>query len=89
MASVLTRCRVRSARPGDASRGAAERVDGALRRQDASKIHNFQVEGPGGDQRTGVPDVGETTWTVNLSAGTYTHRCDPHRGQMRGSFTVT
>lgn len=41
------------------------------------------------DQKTGVPDVGETTWTVNLSAGTYIYRCDPHRGQIRRSFTVS
>lgn len=41
------------------------------------------------DRKTGVPDVGETTWTVNLSAGTYSYRCDPHRGQIRGSCTVT
>lgn len=55
---------------------------------DASKIHNFHLKGPGVDQKTSVPDIGETTWTVHLTAGSYSYRCDPH-SSMTGSFTVT
>ncbi len=57
--------------------------------KDASKIHNFHLKGPGVDQKTSVPDIGDTTWNVNLTAGSYTYKCDPHSGTMSGSFTVT
>ena len=56
--------------------------------KDASKIHNFHLTGPGVDQKTSVPDIVDTTWTVTLAAGSYTYRCDPHKN-MTGSFTVT
>ena len=55
---------------------------------DASAIHNFHLRGPGVEQRTSVPDKGDTTWTVTLAAGTYTYRCDPHPS-MTGSITVS
>ncbi len=55
---------------------------------DKSKIHNFHLSGPGVEQKTAVPDVTDVTWTVDLAAGTYTFKCDPH-AKMTGSFTVT
>ena len=55
--------------------------------KDASKIHNFHLTGPGVEQKTSVPDIVDTTWTVTLTAGSYTYRCDPHKN-MTGSFTV-
>ncbi len=57
--------------------------------KDESKIHNFHLTGPGVEQTTTVPETTEVTWTVNLSAGTYTFVCDPHAAKMVGSFTVT
>jgi plastocyanin len=54
---------------------------------DKSKIHNFHLTGPGVEQKTTVPDVSDTTWTVDLTAGTYTFTCDPH-AKMTGTFTV-
>jgi plastocyanin len=54
---------------------------------DKSKIHNFHLTGPGVEQKTAVPDVSDTTWTVDLTAGTYTFKCDPH-AKMTGTFTV-
>lgn len=56
--------------------------------KDTSKIHNFALTGPGVDEKTTVPELKETTWTVTLKAGTYTFTCDPHP-KMKGTFTVT
>lgn len=56
--------------------------------KDASKIHNFHLTGPGVEQKTAVPEVTDTTWTVDLKPGSYTYRCDPH-AKMTGSFTVS
>lgn len=55
---------------------------------DRSSDHNFHLSGPGVNQRTDVGFVGRVTWTVTVSAGTYTYVCDPHASSMRGSFTV-
>ena len=56
---------------------------------DLAANHNFHLTGPGGvNQRTEVPFIGAVTWTVTLTDGTYTYVCDPHRDDMRGSFTV-
>ncbi|MDP9466438.1 MAG: hypothetical protein M3P31_04255 [Actinomycetota bacterium] len=55
---------------------------------DLSEIHNFHLEGGDVDETTTVPETGETTWNVSLSAGDYTAICDPHPG-MRVEFTVT
>jgi plastocyanin len=57
--------------------------------KDESTIHDFHLTGPGVDQKTGVPETTEVTWSVKLSAGTYTFVCDPHAARMAGSFTVT
>lgn len=56
---------------------------------DKSEMHNFHLTGEGVDETTTVPDQGDTTWTVDLKAGTYTYVCDPHSQKMQGSFTVT
>jgi plastocyanin len=55
---------------------------------DMSEEHNFHLRGPGVDRATEVGDVGTQQWTVTLQDGTYTFVCDPHQGEMRGSFTV-
>jgi plastocyanin len=57
--------------------------------KDESTKHDFHLTGPGVDQKTSVPETTEATWTVKLSAGTYTFVCDPHAATMKGSFTVT
>ena len=41
------------------------------------------------DQSTDVSGEGTSTFQVDLEAGTYTFVCDPHAGQMTGSFEVT
>jgi hypothetical protein len=55
---------------------------------DEADIHDFHLTGPGVDETTGVGETGATTWTVDLQPGEYTFVCDPHAGQMHGSFTV-
>ncbi len=56
--------------------------------KDESTRHDFHLAGPGVDEKTTVPETTEVTWTVTLSAGTYTFVCDPHAARMEGSFTV-
>jgi plastocyanin len=55
---------------------------------DRSTIHNFHLTGPGVDVATTVEDAGDQTFTVTLTDGTYTFRCDAHALQMKGTFTV-
>jgi plastocyanin len=55
---------------------------------DLSEIHNFHLEGGDVDETTTVPETGETTWDVTLTAGDYTAICDPHPN-MKLDFTVT
>jgi hypothetical protein len=56
---------------------------------DRSSIHNFHLSGPGGvDVSTDIDAIGDKTFTVTLVNGTYFFQCDPHSGQMHGSFTV-
>lgn len=55
---------------------------------DMSEEHNFHLKGPGVDRATEIAEVGAHEWTVTLRDGTYTYVCDPHQGDMRGSFTV-
>jgi hypothetical protein len=57
--------------------------------EDKASIHNFRLNGPGVNKATSIAGVGETIWTVRLRPGKYTYMCDPHAGQMRGSFRVT
>jgi hypothetical protein len=55
---------------------------------DHSTFHNFDFSGPGEAVSTDVEFVGDKTVTVTLSDGVYFFQCDPHSGQMHGSFTV-
>jgi plastocyanin len=56
---------------------------------DESTIHNFHLSGGGVDKLTGVGSTGKQTFSITLKPGTYSFQCDPHAGQMHGSFTVT
>ena len=55
---------------------------------DLSEIHNFHLTGGEVDESTTVPEVTETTFTVELTAGDYEAICDPHPNMVT-SFTVT
>jgi heme/copper-type cytochrome/quinol oxidase subunit 2 len=57
--------------------------------EDKGTIHDFRLQGPGVNKATSITGTGDQTWTVKLKPGTYTYLCDPHRGQMRGTFKVT
>jgi plastocyanin len=57
--------------------------------RDRSEHHNFHLTGPGVNMATDVGFIGTVTWTVTLrDASRYTYICDPHAGQMRGTFTT-
>ncbi|MBA3348686.1 MAG: hypothetical protein H0T13_09015 [Actinobacteria bacterium] len=56
--------------------------------RDLAEDHNFHLQGPGVEERTGLEFVGTVTWTVTLRDGRYTFVCDPHSTTMRGSFLV-
>lgn len=60
----------------------------ALTVTDKSSSHNFHLLGPGVNKLTSVGGTGTQTFNVTLKAGTYRFRCDPHRLDMKGSFTV-
>jgi plastocyanin len=61
----------------------------AVRVSDKSNFHNFRLRGPGGvNKATTVAFMGSKTFNVTLRAGTYRYQCDPHSGQMNGSFRV-
>jgi plastocyanin len=55
---------------------------------DKSTLHNFHLRGPGVNKATSVAFMGSKTFRVTLKAGSYRYQCDPHKSQMRGSFTV-
>ena len=55
---------------------------------DKAADHNFHLTGPGVNKTTSVGAKATTTWKVTLKAGTYKYVCDPHKGFMKGSFTV-
>ena len=58
---------------------------------DRSAIHNFHLFGPGASATvasTAVDVVGDMTFTVTLTDGTYTFVCDAHPTVMKGTFTV-
>ena len=55
---------------------------------DLSEIHNFHLTGGEVDETTTVPETGEKTFTVELTAGEYEAICDPHPNMVT-SFTVT
>jgi hypothetical protein len=55
---------------------------------DRSSFHNFHLSGPGVDVTTDLDAVGDRTFTIMLTDGTFFFQCDPHSAQMKGSFTV-
>ena len=55
---------------------------------DHSSVHNFDLTGPGVSVATDVDAIGDKTFTITLSPGTYTYVCDAHVAQMKGTFTV-
>lgn len=57
---------------------------------DKAAIHNFHLFGPGVDKKTSVQGTGTVLWTVKLTKGSYTYRCDVHfMSGMIGHFTVS
>ncbi len=75
----------------DASGAAVKHLDPGtytLVVHDHSAFHNFDLSGPGVAVATPIETVGDSTFTVTLTDGTYFFQCDPHALQMRGSFTV-
>jgi plastocyanin len=55
---------------------------------DMSDMHNFDLTGPGVSKSTGVTDIGEQTWNVTFTNGTYKFVCDVHVTSMKGQFTA-
>jgi plastocyanin len=55
---------------------------------DKSQEHNFRLRGPVSRQITSISATGTKTITLTLKPGRYTYLCDPHAGNMIGSFRV-
>ena len=55
---------------------------------DRSAEHNFRIRGPVSRQITSISATGTKTVTLTLKPGRYTYVCDPHAGNMKGSFRV-
>ena len=55
---------------------------------DHSDMHNFDLTAPGVSKSTGVSDIGQETWNVTFTNGTYKFVCDVHATTMKGQFTV-
>jgi hypothetical protein len=55
---------------------------------DHSTIHNFDLFGPDVTAQTDVAGVGDQTFTITITDGTYNYVCDAHPTQMKGSFTA-
>ena len=55
---------------------------------DHSAIHNFDLSGPGVNVATGIDTIGDSTFTITITDGTYGYVCDDHPTQMKGSFTA-
>ncbi len=58
---------------------------------DRSSIHNYELDGPKGFEKTftSVPFTGTKTVTLTLKAGKYKFYCQPHESTMFGNFTVS
>ena len=58
---------------------------------DRSSIHNYELDGPKGFEKTftSVPFTGTKTVTLTLKAGKYKFYCEPHESTMFGNFTVS
>ena len=55
---------------------------------DRSSEHNFRLRGPVSRMITSISGTGTKTITLTLKPGRYTYVCDPHAGDMIGSFRV-
>jgi hypothetical protein len=55
---------------------------------DHSAIHNFDLNGPGVSVATAIDKIGDSTFTITITDGTYLYVCDDHPSQMKGSFTA-
>jgi hypothetical protein len=55
---------------------------------DRAADSSFHLQGPGVDVKTEISFVGQTTWTVTFTDGTYTYHCDALPAVMYGLFTV-
>jgi hypothetical protein len=56
---------------------------------DRAAIHDFHLSGPGVNKvLTGVGFTGTKSLVLKLRKGTYRFLCDPHAGEMHGSFRV-
>lgn len=55
---------------------------------DLSEEHNFHLSGPGVDVTTDVAFVGDKTFTITVTNGTYNYVCDVHATRMHGLFTA-
>jgi alpha-D-ribose 1-methylphosphonate 5-triphosphate synthase subunit PhnH len=62
--------------------------DYTIQVNDMSDMHNFDLTGPGVSKSTGVADIGQQTWNVTFTNGTYKFVCDVHVTTMKGQFTV-
>ncbi len=59
-----------------------------IRARDTSVHHNFHLLGPGVDKKTSLAFTGLKIWAITFAPGAYRYRCDPHRRDMQGGFTV-
>lgn len=59
-----------------------------IRINDASRLHDFHLTGPGVDKDTGVASTGKVTWNIRLRPGKYTYECEPHDTTMIRTFRV-
>jgi plastocyanin len=58
---------------------------------DRAPIHNYNLDGPNGFEKTftSVPFKGTKTITLTLKPGKYKFYCEPHESTMFGKFTVS
>jgi spore coat protein U-like protein len=74
----------------DSSGAAVKHLDAGtytLLVHDLSAEHDFHLSGPGVEVLTDVEFVGDKTFTITVSNGTYNFVCDPHSSRMHGLFT--
>lgn len=75
----------------DSSGAAVKHLDSGtytLLVHDLSEEHNFHLSGPGVDVTTDVTFVGDKTFTITVTNGTFNYVCDVHASRMHGLFTA-
>jgi hypothetical protein len=60
----------------------------ALVVHDKSDLHDFHLTGPGVDVASDVTFIGDKTFTITITDGTYKFECDAHPTLMKGTFTA-